>query len=125
VTKKAVAQSYASRTMRWGGVIIAAFVIWHLLDLTFGAVNSEGHDGSPYDRLLASFQNPVSTIFYAIAVILVGMHLRHGIWSATQTLGQSNRRREVTVNYTATAIATLLTLGFLLTPFAVLFGIID
>jgi succinate dehydrogenase cytochrome b subunit len=125
VTKKAVAQSYASRTMRWGGVIIAAFVIWHLLDLTWGAVNSEGHDGTPFDRMLASFQNPVSTIFYAIAVILVGMHLRHGIWSATQTLGQSNRRREVTVNYAATAIATVITVGFLLTPFAILFGLID
>lgn len=124
VTKKAVAQSYASRTMRWGGVIIAAFVIWHLLDLTFGTVNSQG-DAEPYDRLVASFSNPVSTAFYAIAVILVGMHLRHGIWSATQTLGQSNRRREVTVNYAATGIATLLTVGFLLVPFSVLFGLID
>jgi len=124
VTKKAVAQSYASRTMRWGGVIIAAFVIWHLLDLTWGTVNSAA-DSGPYDKLVASFSNPVSTAFYAIAVILVGMHLRHGIWSATQTLGQSNRRREVTVNYAATAIATVLTLGFLLVPFSVLFGLID
>ena len=124
VTKKAMAQSYASRTMRWGGVIIAAFVIWHLLDLTWGTVNSAG-DSGPYDKLVASFSNPVSTAFYAIAVILVGMHLRHGIWSATQTLGQSNRRREVTVNYAATAIATVLTLGFLLVPFSVLFGLID
>jgi succinate dehydrogenase / fumarate reductase cytochrome b subunit len=124
-TKKAVAQSYASRTMRWGGVIIIAFVVFHILDLTLGAVNREGHDGEPFDRLLASFQNPVVVAFYAIAVILVGMHLRHGIWSATQTLGQSNRRREVTVNYAATAIATVLTLGFLLTPFAVLVGIIE
>lgn len=125
VTKKAVAQSYASRTMRWGGVIILAFIVFHILDLTLGAVNSAGGDGEPYDRLLASFQNPVVTIFYAIALILLGMHLRHGLWSATQTLGQSNRRREVTVNYAATAIATVLTLGFLLTPFSVLFGLID
>jgi succinate dehydrogenase / fumarate reductase, cytochrome b subunit len=125
VTKKAVAQSYASRTMRWGGVIILAFIIYHILDLTLGAVNSQGYDSEPYDRLLASFQNPVVTIWYAIALILLGMHLRHGIWSATQTLGQSNRRREVTVNYTATAIATIITVGFLLTPFAVLFGLID
>ena len=60
-----------------------------------------------------------------ISLLLLGMHLRHGIWSATQTLGQSNRRREVTVNYAATAIATVLTLGFLLVPFSVLFGLID
>ncbi|MGY1813781.1 succinate dehydrogenase cytochrome b subunit [Blastococcus sp. SYSU D00820] len=125
VTRKPVAQSYASRTMRWGGVIIIAFVVFHILDLTLGAVNREGHDSTPFDRLLASFQNPVVVAFYTIAVILVGMHLRHGIWSATQTLGQSNRRREVTVNHAATAIATVLTIGFLLTPFAVLFGIIE
>lgn len=125
VTKKAVAQSYASRTMRWGGVIIAAFIIFHILDLTLGAVNAEGFESEPYERMLASFQNPVVTLFYAISVILVGMHLRHGIWSATQTLGQSNRRREVTVNYAATAIATVLTIGFLITPFAILFGLID
>ncbi len=125
VTKKSVAQSYASRTMRWGGVIVLLFIIWHILDLTTGTVNPEGHDTTPYDRLVASFSNPLSTAFYAIAVILLGMHLRHGIWSATQTLGQSNRRRERTVSLFALAFSTVLTLGFLLVPFSVLFGIID
>jgi succinate dehydrogenase / fumarate reductase, cytochrome b subunit len=125
VTKKSVAQSYASRTMRWGGVIVLLFIIWHILDLTTGTVNPEGHDTTPYDRLVASFSNPFSTAFYAVAVILLGMHLRHGIWSATQTLGQSNRRREKTVSLFALAFATVLTLGFLLVPFSVLFGLID
>ena len=125
VTKKSVAQSYASRTMRWGGVIVLLFIIWHILDLTTGTVNPDGHDTTPYDRLVASFSNPFSTAFYAIAVILLGMHLRHGIWSVTQTLGQSNRRREKTVSLFALAFATVLTLGFLLVPFSVLFGLID
>jgi succinate dehydrogenase / fumarate reductase cytochrome b subunit len=125
VTKKSVAQSYASRTMRWGGVIVLLFIIWHILDLTTGTVNPEGHDTTPYDRLVASFSNPFSTAFYAIAVILLGMHLRHGIWSATQTLGQSNRRREKTVSLFALVFSTVLTLGFLLVPFSVLFGLID
>jgi succinate dehydrogenase / fumarate reductase, cytochrome b subunit len=125
VTKKSVAQSYASRTMRWGGVIVLLFIIWHILDLTTGTVNPDGHDTTPYDRLVASFSNPFSTAFYAIAVILLGMHLRHGIWSATQTLGQSNRRREKTVSLFALVFATVLTLGFLLVPFSVLFGLID
>ncbi|MCF6507355.1 succinate dehydrogenase cytochrome b subunit [Blastococcus sp. MG754426] len=125
VTKKATAQSYASRTMRWGGVIIGAFIIYHVLDLTTGTVNAEGFDSTPYERLVASFQNPFVTIFYAISVILLGMHLRHGIWSATQTLGQSNRRREKTVSAFAVAFATVLTIGFLLVPFSVLFGLID
>ncbi len=125
VTKKLPAETYAARTMRWGGVIVAAFVIYHILDLTTGTVNPEGHDTTPYDRLVASFSNPFVTAFYALAVILLGMHLRHGVWSATQTLGQSNRRREKTVNLFAIAFATVLTLGFLLVPFSVLFGLID
>ena len=125
VTKKSVAQSYASRTMRWGGVIIGLFIVYHILDLTLGVANPEGHDSTPYDRAVAGFSNPIVVAVYVIALLLLGMHLRHGIWSATQTLGQSNRRREVTVNYAATGIATVVTLGFLLVPFSVLFGLID
>jgi succinate dehydrogenase / fumarate reductase, cytochrome b subunit len=125
VTKKAVAQSYASRTMRWGGVIIFFFIIYHILDLTTGTVNPDGGDTTPYDRLVAGFSNPFVTAFYVIALLLLGMHLRHGIWSATQTLGQSNRRREKTVNLFALAFSVVLIGGFLLVPFSVLFNIID
>ena len=124
VTKKSVAQSYASRTMRWGGVIVLLFIVWHILDLTTGTVNPDG-DASPYDRLVASFSNPFSTAFYVLALVLLGMHLRHGIWSATQTLGQSNRRRERTVNAFALVFSTVLIAGFLIVPFSVLFGLVD
>ena len=125
VTKKAVAQSYASRTMRWGGVIIAGFIVYHILDLTFGAANPAGTDSTPYDRLVASFQNPIATTVYVITLLLLGMHLRHGIWSATQTLGQSNRRRERTVNAGATGFAVLLIAGYLVVPAAVVLGLVD
>lgn len=125
VTKKSVAQSYASRTMRWGGVIVLLFIVWHILDLTVGAVNPDGGDTTPYDRLVASFSNPFITAFYVLALILLGMHLRHGIWSATQTLGQSNRRRERTVNAFALVFSTVLIAGFLIVPFSVLFGLVD
>jgi succinate dehydrogenase / fumarate reductase cytochrome b subunit len=125
VTKKRVQQSYASKTLRWGGVIIALFIIWHILDLTTGTVNSEGGDSTPYDRLVASFSNPFVTAFYIVALVLLGMHLRHGLFSAVQTLGQSNRRRERLLNVFATVFATVLIGGFLLIPFSVLFGVID
>jgi succinate dehydrogenase / fumarate reductase, cytochrome b subunit len=125
VTKKSVAQSYASRTMRWGGVIIAGFIVYHILDLTFGVANPDGTDSTPYDRLVASFQNPIATTVYVVTLILLGMHLRHGIWSATQTLGQSNRRRERTVNAFATGFAILLIAGYLVVPAAVVFGLVD
>ena len=125
VTKKAVAQSYASRTMRWGGVIILLFVIYHILDLTIGAVNPDGTDSTPYDRLVAGFSNPFVTAFYVLALVLLGMHLRHGIWSATQTLGQSNKRRERTISAFAVAFSVVLIGGFLLVPLSVLFGLVD
>ena len=121
VTKKANAQTYASRTMRWGGVIVLAFIIYHLLDLTAGTINPDGYV-KPYAKLVADFQNPWITAWYAIALILLGMHLRHGIWSATQTLGQSNKRRERTVNAAAIVISTLLIAGFLVVPAAIAFG---
>src|SRR3954452_15015611 len=123
--KKAAAQSYASRTMRWGGVIVLAFIIYHILDLTAGTINPAGGGTEPYARLIADFTNPWITIWYVIALVLLGFHLRHGIWSATQTLGQSNRRRERTVNAAAIVISVLLIAGFLLVPLSIAFGLID
>ena len=124
VTKKSVAQTYASRTMRWGGVIVGLFIVYHLLDLTFGVANPAGTDSTPYGRLVAGFSNPIPTIVYVIALVLLGMHLRHGIWSATQTLGQSNRRRERSVNAFAIVFSTLLIAGYLVIPAAVVFGLV-
>jgi succinate dehydrogenase / fumarate reductase cytochrome b subunit len=124
VTKKANAQTYASRTMRWGGVIVLAFIIYHLLDLTAGTINPAG-EVKPYAKLVADFSNPWITIWYVISLVLLGMHLRHGIWSATQTLGQSNKRRERTVNAAAVVVSVLLTAGFLIVPLSILFGLID
>jgi succinate dehydrogenase / fumarate reductase cytochrome b subunit len=124
VKRKPLAQSYASRTMRWGGVIVLAFIIYHLLDLSAGVANPAGRNSTPFDRLVAGFTNPWVTAWYVIALILLGMHLRHGIWSATQTLGQSNKRRERTVNAFATVLATLLIAGFLVVPLSIAFGAI-
>jgi succinate dehydrogenase / fumarate reductase, cytochrome b subunit len=125
VTKKRVQQSYASRTVRWGGVIILAFIVYHILDLTAGAINPVGGNTEPYDRLIADFTNPWITIWYVIAMLLLGFHLRHGIFAATQTLGQTNKRRERSVNVIAYVVSTLLTAGFLLVPLSIAFGLID
>lgn len=122
--KKSHAQGYATHTMRWGGVIIALFVIWHLLDMTFLLVNPGGTDATPYQRVVEGF-DPARwyvTIFYVVAMLLVGLHLRHGIWSAFQTLGLRNPRNNAALRALAGAVAAAITFGFLLVPLAVTFG---
>nr|WP_307845649.1 succinate dehydrogenase cytochrome b subunit [Planomonospora sp. ID67723] len=124
--RKSQANGYAVHTMRYGGVIILLFVIYHLLDLTFGTVNPAGWDGTPYERLVASFapERWWVTLFYVVAVIMVGLHLRHGLWSAFQTLGLASGRSYRPLKAAAAAISAVLVLGFLTVPVAVMIGVI-
>lgn len=124
--RKPQARGYVARTMRYGGVIILLFVIWHLLDLTFGVVNPEGATATPYDRVIEGFAParwPV-TLFYVIALIMVGLHLRHGLWSAYQTLGLARGRTRHILSLSAAAGSAVLVLGFLAVPLAVLIGVL-
>lgn len=119
--------SYAARTMRWGGVIIALFVVWHILDLTVGTVNPRGVTGEPYGNVVADFQPgrwPV-TLFYTLAVLALGLHLRHGLRSAVQSLGRAAPRRARLLDGGATAFAVLIVAGYLSVPFAVTAGWVD
>ncbi|MBF6331412.1 succinate dehydrogenase cytochrome b subunit [Nocardia transvalensis] len=122
--KKSQANGYAVHTMRYGGVIIALFIVWHLLDLTFGAVNPKGHDSTPYAKVVADFapSHWYITLFYVVAVVLVGVHLRHGIRSAFQTLGRAGRRGNTGYDLLAAVVSTLLVVGFLAVPVGVTFG---
>jgi succinate dehydrogenase / fumarate reductase, cytochrome b subunit len=118
--------SYAARTMRWGGVIIALFIVYHLLDLTAGTLNPNGVPGAVYDNVVADFAPSrwYVTLFYTLAVVAVGVHLRHGLWSALQTLGRSAGPSQAALKGVATGIAVVLTVGFLAVPFAVLTGLV-
>lgn len=118
--------SYAARTMRWGGIIIALFVVYHLLDLTTGTLNPNGVHLAVYDNVVADFAPGrwYVTLFYVLAVVAVGFHVRHGVWSATQTLGWSSNRRERPLKIFSTVFAVLLSTGFLAVPLAVTFGVV-
>ncbi|MFI7617999.1 succinate dehydrogenase cytochrome b subunit [Nonomuraea terrae] len=126
VAKKSQANGYATHIMRFGGVTILLFVIWHLLDLTFGVVNPEGFDSAPADRMVSGFDASRwwVTLIYVVAVVMVGLHLRHGIWSAFQTLGWANRNRYRALRVTAAAVSVVLVVGFLAPPLAIMFGVI-
>lgn len=118
---------YATHVMRYGGVVIALFVVWHLLDLTFGTTNPAGAGADPYDKVVADFAPAhwYVTVFYAVAVIMVGLHLRHGLWSAFQTLGWGRRSRYPGLRLFADTTAAVLVLGFLSVPVLVTIGVVS
>lgn len=122
--KKSHAQGYAVHTMRYGGIIIALYVVWHLLDMTFLVVNPAGRDATPYERVIQDFQPShwYITAFYVVAVLLVGLHLRHGIWSAVQTLGFRTPRNDRALRALAATIGAVVALGFIAVPVSVTFG---
>ncbi len=124
--QRSQASGYAVHTMRFGGIIILLFVIWHLLDLTFGTVNPAGAAALPYERLVQGFAPgrwPV-TLFYVLALVMLGLHLRHGVWSAFQTLGLANGRRYRPLKVAAGVLSAVLVLGFLSVPIAITIGLV-
>jgi succinate dehydrogenase / fumarate reductase cytochrome b subunit len=114
----------ASRTMIWGGVFILLFVIYHLLDFTFGTVNPSFEEGNIYHNVLASFRLWPVSLLYVVAMLAVGLHLWHGIWSVFQTLGWNNTRTNRLIRNIATAAALLLTIANISIPVAVLTGLV-
>ncbi|WP_283775754.1 succinate dehydrogenase cytochrome b subunit [Rhizomonospora bruguierae] len=124
--RRPVRGSYAARTMRWGGVIIVLFVIYHILDLTTGHLNPVADPANPYATVVADFAPGrwYVTLFYGLAVVAIGFHLRHGVYSALRTLGQQTSRGERRARAFALALSVLLCGGYLAVPFAVLTGVV-
>jgi succinate dehydrogenase / fumarate reductase, cytochrome b subunit len=122
-TKLGVQRTYASFTLRWGGVVILLFVVYHLLHLTWNTIHPGGAAPDPYTRMVNGFQIWWVVLSYTVAVLAVGFHLRHGVWSALTTLGAntSNRARR-RLNGLAHLIAGVVTIGFLLAPYSIFFG---
>ncbi|MGW9437637.1 succinate dehydrogenase [Streptomyces sp. NPDC055607] len=118
--------SYATRTMRWGGIILALFIVWHVLDLTTGTVHTGGfEEGRPYQNVVDTFSTWYGNAIYIVAMLAVGLHVRHGFWSAAQTLGVGNARRERLLRGLANGLALALTAGFVSVPVAVMTGVVN
>lgn len=121
---KRLTQTYSSRVMRWGGVLLLVFIVFHLLQYTLLVVQVGGdYDAmGPYERMIAGFTNPLLYLFYLVAIVLLAMHVRHGVWSALTTLGANRERRTGLLNTIAVALAALLVVGFMAPPTAILLG---
>lgn len=119
-----VAADFAARTMRWTGIVVLAFILFHLADLTWGTTNPEFVRGEVYDNVVASFQRAPVAVFYVIAQLALGMHLYHGTWSLFQSLGLNNRRFNAYRRQLAIGITAVIVIGNISFPIAVLTGIV-
>jgi succinate dehydrogenase / fumarate reductase cytochrome b subunit len=128
VKKEDAAATYASRTMMWSGPIVAAFVIFHVLHLTVGAVLplQEIGPNEPNVRanVIAGFSNPAVSAFYILAMVLLCMHLYHGLWSMFQSLGFSHPRYTPRLKKGAAIFAILIAIGNCSIPVAVMAGLV-
>lgn len=124
-TRDYVAANFASRTMRWTGVIVLLFLGYHLADFTWKVVNTAPAGSTLREVVIASFSTPAIAGFYIIANLALGVHLFHGVWSLFQSMGWNNRRfnhwrRGLAIGFTAVVIG-----GNLSFPIAVLTGFIS
>lgn len=121
-----VAATYAARTMRWGGVIIALFIVYHLLHLTAGAHVSPQTfvENDPYHNVVAGFQVWWVSALYIIANLALGLHLYHGVWSMFNSVGFNHPKFNVWRRYFATTFAVLITVANVSFPIAVLIGLV-
>lgn len=123
VRRQPVGSTYASRTMYWSGPIVLAFLIYHLLHLTFGTVHPAFQHLKAYENLVAGFSNPIVAIAYIVSVGLLGMHLYHGVWSMFQTLGVAHPRYTPKLKLFAKIMTAIIVIGFIAVPIAILAGL--
>jgi succinate dehydrogenase / fumarate reductase cytochrome b subunit len=122
--KENTVSSYASRTMYWSGPIVLAFIIYHLLDFTFGNLNPNYVEGDVYHNVIASFSNPYISAWYIFSMLLLALHLRHGAWSMFQSLGAAHPRHNAFLKKAAIVFAVVIFFGFIAVPVGVLAGVV-
>jgi len=120
-----ITANFASRSMRWTGIIVALFVLFHLSDLTWGNTNPDFVRGDPYHNLVESFSRLPVALFYILANVALAIHLYHGAWSLFQSLGWNHPRFNAWRGWFAKGFATVILLGNISFPLAVQFKLVD
>ena len=122
--KDRVPPGYASRTMLWTGPLIGAYVLYHVLHLTVGSIGLPFQPLDAYDNIVGGFRIPVVSGAYIAAMVVLSLHLYHGLWSMFQTLGVSHPRYTPLIKRFAAGLAVLVSASFISIPVAVLAGFI-
>jgi succinate dehydrogenase / fumarate reductase, cytochrome b subunit len=130
--KEAQVATLASRTMKWGGVLLLIFIVVHILHFTTEQIDPGGWRGMTdahgnrdvYGNLVASFRIWWVAAFYIISMIALGLHLYHGAWSSVRTLGHAKESPNPLHRRIAAVVAGIVWLGFTIVPVAVITGLI-
>jgi succinate dehydrogenase / fumarate reductase cytochrome b subunit len=123
--RKNVETTWGAMTMRWGGVLLAIFIVFHLFHMTAGMVGFQPGQFEHlmvYQNVLAAFSVVPVSIFYIIAMCALCLHLDHGIWSGLQTLGWVNQVNTKSLRTISRIIAVIIFVGFVSVPISVLAG---
>lgn len=114
----------ASKTLKWGGVLLLVFIVFHILHFTIGSVHPDFVEGKIYQNLVTGFAVKWVAVFYLVAMVALGMHLYHGAWSSMRTLGLARPSAHPLKRYLPVVLAVVISSGFAAIPLAFLLGVL-
>ena len=133
-TRQPQVSTIASRTMRWGGVLLLVFIVFHILHFTTGTVFPVAsrpdamypafNPADVYGNVISAFRVPWVAAFYVVSMLFLLLHLFHGAWSSVRTLGFAKPSRHPLHRRVSTVVALIVWIGFTAVPVAVFLGVI-
>lgn len=120
--RKPQVTTLAAKTIRWGGVLLLVFLVYHILHMTLGTVHPQFTHLDPYNNLSIGLRNPAVAAFYVVAMLALGLHLYHGTWAVFRTLGVARPSQTPLKRRLALVLAILVAAGFAAIPIATLAG---
>ncbi len=121
-TRRPQVTTFAAKTIRWGGVLLLVFIVFHLLQLTLGVVHPRFTHLDPYNNVVIGLSNPLIAAFYVVAMCALALHLYHGIWASVRTIGIARPSTAPLKRTIAIVVAVVVAAGFLIIPLATLAG---
>ncbi len=125
VKRESQISTLASKTMRVGGIVVAAFIVFHILHFTTGQLHPAFSKGGAYGNVVLGFKVWWVVVFYVVAMSFLGLHLYHGVWSGFRTLGVAKANPMPMERKLALGVAVIVWAGFIIVPIAVALGIVD
>ena len=117
--------TFASRTIRWGGALLLAFIVFHILHFTTRSIFPGYSEVDVYGNVVKGFRNPVVTLFYVLSMAALGLHVYHGAWSSLRSLGATPSAPNPLRRPIAALLAVVVFVGFTAVPIGVFTGIIQ